>query len=104
MPTLKAPAEVTLPKVTKGKRSYFFENPETDQLMTFVIELMTEVMVLRDRQDTLERALDRQGAVSREDLRAYIPDPDVEAERNADRQALINRVLRLHEPDGRDDG
>jgi hypothetical protein len=103
MPTLKDPAEVKLPRVTKGKRPYFFEDKSVDQVMTFILELMTEVMVLRDRQDTLERALDENGTVSREDLRSYIPDADVEVERNAERQAFINRVLRIHTPEGRQD-
>jgi hypothetical protein len=103
MPTLKDPAEVKLPRLTKGKRPYFFEDKSVDQMMTFFLELMTEVMVLRDRQDTLERMLDEKGTVSREDLRRYIPDPDIEAERNTDRQAFINRVLRIHAPEGRQD-
>jgi hypothetical protein len=103
MPTLKDPAEVKLPRLTKGKRPYFFEDKSVDQMMTFVLELMTEVMVLRDRQDTLERALDEKGTISREDLRAYIPDADVEVERNAERAAFINRVLRIHTPEGRQD-
>ena len=103
MPTLKDPAAVKLPRLTKGKRPYFFEDKSVDQMMTFVLELMTEVMVLRDRQDTLERALDEKGTISREDLRAYIPDADVEVERNAERAAFINRVLRIHTPEGRQD-
>ena len=103
MPTLKEPAEVKLPRLTKGKRPYFFEDKSVDQLMTFILELMAEVMVLRDRQDTLERMLDQKGTISREDLRRYIPEPDVEVERNAERSALINRVLRIHTPEGRQD-
>ncbi len=103
MAALKDPAEVKLPRLTKGKRPYFFEDKSVDQVMTFILELMTEVMVLRDRQDTLERMLDQKGTVSRKGLRSYIPDGDVEAERNAERQALINRVLRIHAPEGRED-
>jgi hypothetical protein len=103
MTTFKDPAAVKLPRVTKGKRPYFFEDPSIDQVMTFVLELMTEVMVLRDRQDTIERMLDEKGSISRADLNAYIPDGDVEAERNAERAALINRVLRIHTPGGRED-
>jgi len=103
MPPLKEPAEVKLPRLTKGKRPYFFEDKSVDQLMTFILELMAEVMVLRDRQDTLERMLDQKGTISREDLRRYIPEPDVEVERNAERSALINRVLRIHTPEGRQD-
>ena len=49
--------------------------------MTFFLELMTEVMVLRDRQDTIESACStRRSVISREDINGYIPDGDVEAE------------------------
>ncbi len=100
---LKDPAEVKLPRVTKGKRPYFFEDPSVDQMMTFILELMTEVLVLRDRQDTIERMLDEKGAISRADIKSYIPDADVEAERTADRAAFVTRVLRIHTPEGRQD-
>jgi hypothetical protein len=94
---------VKLPRVTKGKRPYFFADQSIDQVMTFFLELMTEVLVLRDRQDTLERLLDEKGAVNRADIRSYIPSSDVEAERTAERAAFVSRVLRIHSPEGRAD-
>ena len=71
--------------------------------MTFFLELMTEVMVLRDRQDTIERLLDQKGAIDREGIDTFIPDSDVEAERTAARAAFVKRVLRIHTPQGRED-
>jgi hypothetical protein len=104
MPTLlKDPSQVKLPRITKGKRPYFFEDPSIDQVMTFILELMTEVMVLRDRQDTMERMLEENGSLSREDVRNFIPDGDIEAERTAERSAFVKRVLRIHTPEGRQD-
>jgi hypothetical protein len=103
MPTFKDPAAVELPRVTKGKRPYFFEDQSVDQVMTFFLELMTEIMVLRDRQDTLERMLEEKGAINRSDLNNFIPDGDIEAERTAERAALVNRVLRIHVPGGREE-
>jgi hypothetical protein len=104
MPTiLKDPAAVKLPRVTKGKRPYFFEDQSVDQMMTFILELMTEVLVLRDRQDTIERMLDEKGTLNRADIKSYIPDAEVEAERTAERSAFITRVLRIHTPEGRQD-
>jgi hypothetical protein len=97
MPTiLKDPAAVKLPRVTKGKRPYFFEDQSIDQMMT-------EVLVLRDRQDTIERMLDEKGTLSRTDIKSYIPDGEVEAERTAERAAFVSRVLRIHTPEGRQD-
>ena len=103
MPTLKDPSSVTLPRVTKGKRPYFFEDQSVDQVMTFFLELMTEVMVLRDRQDTLERMLDDKGVIDRAEALGFIPDGDIEAERTVERAAFVSRVLRIHTPGGRED-
>ena len=52
------PKGVKLPRVSKGERPKFFDDPAIDQMMTFFLELMTEVSVLRERVDTVERLLD----------------------------------------------
>jgi hypothetical protein len=101
--TFAAPDQVRLPRATKGKRPYYFDDPAIDQMMTFFIELMTEVSVVRDRLDTVERLLDRQTSISRADIEAWRPDAAVEAERVAWRDAYVKRVLRMHVPDGRPD-
>ena len=90
------PAQVRLPRAAKGRRPHFFDDPAIDQMMTFLLELMTETSALRDRVDTIERLLDTQGQISRADIEAYrAPDP-VEAERTAWRAGFIERVLRMH--------
>lgn len=90
--------KVHLPRVSKGKRSRFYEDPAIDQVMTIVLELMAETSALRERVDTIERLLDEKGSVTRDEIEAYQPDAKVEAERSAWNQAFIRRVMRLHEP------
>lgn len=90
------PEAVRLPRETRGKRPSFFEDPSLDQMMTFIVELTTEVAVLRERVDTVERLLDTRGSVTRADIEAYHPPADVEAERNAWRDAYLKRVFRMH--------
>ena len=87
---------VKFPRRAKGKRPQFFDSPEIDQMMTFIIELTTEVSVLRDRLNTVEHLLDSQGTISREDIENFTPDPAVEAERLHARRALIEKVFRMH--------
>jgi hypothetical protein len=87
---------VKLPRTTKGKRPSFFADPDLDQMMTFIFELSTEVAVLRERQNTVEQLLDRNGSVTRDDIENYRPDDSVEAERAQWREAYLERVLRLH--------
>ena len=90
-----APA-VKLPGQTRNKRPSFFEDASIDQMMTFLLELTTEVGVLRERLDTVERLLDERGSVTRAAIEAYQPPPAVEAERAAWREQYLKRVLRMH--------
>lgn len=92
----KAPTEVSLPRTTRGKRPVFFDDPAIDQMMTFLIELTTEVAVLRERLDTVERLLDAGVPVTREAIEAYQPQAAVDAERNVWRDAYLKRVFRMH--------
>ncbi|MBU3672274.1 MAG: hypothetical protein FGM43_06955 [Sinobacteraceae bacterium] len=94
----KAPTEVSLPRTTRGRRPVFFDDPSIDQMMTFLIELTTEVAVLRERLDTVERLLDAGIPVTREAIEAYQPQAAVDAERNAWRDAYLKRVFRMHPP------
>lgn len=87
---------ITLPRSTRGKRPSFFDDPAFDQMMTFILELTTEVAVLRDRLDTVERLLDQTGSCTREAIESYEVTPEVEAQRNAWREAYLKRVLRMH--------
>ena len=90
--------DVKLPRVSKGKRPRFFDDPAIDQVMTFLLELMAETSSLRERIDTIERLLDEKGSVSRADIENYRPDATGEAERSAWNQAFIRRVMRFHDP------
>ncbi|MCP5360989.1 MAG: hypothetical protein R3E75_01335 [Steroidobacteraceae bacterium] len=95
--TAQTPATaVKLPRQTRGKRPHFFDDPALDQMMTFLLELTTEVSVMRERLDTVERLLERDGKVTRETIEAYIPDADIEKVRAAWRDAYVKRVFRMH--------
>jgi hypothetical protein len=98
MPEPTPPEAVRLPRETLGKRPHFFDDPSLDQMMTFIVELTTEVAVLRERVDTVERLLDTRGSITRADIEAYRPEPAAEAERNAWRDGYVKRVFRMHPP------
>jgi hypothetical protein len=87
---------VKFPRHTKGKRPQFFEGPEMDQMMTFIVELTTEVSVLSERLNTVEHLLDTRGTISREDIENFTPDEAIETARMASRTAIIQRVFRMH--------
>jgi hypothetical protein len=89
-------ASGVLPRQTEGKRPHFFEDAAVDQVMTFMLELSAEVSVLRERLDTVERLLDSHGSVTRAQIEAYVPPPEVESARSSARDAFIKRVFRMH--------
>jgi hypothetical protein len=71
----------------------FFPDPNVDRVLGVVLELAAEVYVLRDRLSTLERVLERGGTFVRADLESDEPTPEELAQRLAERDALIARVL-----------
>jgi hypothetical protein len=93
--TQPPPEQVHLPRDTKGKRPRFFDDPAIDQMMTFLLELTTEMAVMRERLDTVERLMDEHGSVTRAAIEADQPSPAVEAERNAWREGFLKRVYRM---------
>jgi hypothetical protein len=95
--------QVHLPRQTLGRRPHFFDDPSLDQMMTFFIELTTEVAVLRERLDTVERLLERDGKVTRASIEAFKADPNAEAERVAWRDGYLKRVMRMHPAGSRRD-
>ena len=84
------------PRHAKGARPHFFDDPAIDQMLTFLVELTTEVSVLRDRVNTLERVLEANSVLDRNDIEAYQPDATAEQERMDQRRAFLKRVFRMH--------
>jgi len=89
--------------VAKGRRPYFFEDPNTDKLLAMILALAGEVSVLRDRLDLHER-LARQGKPgTSENIEAYRLTEAEEDERAAYRAKALDRVLRAIKADSEDD-
>lgn len=83
----------------KGKRPEYFEDPALDRLYSTVMALVGEVSVLRERNDTLERILESNGSLNRQDIEAYVPDRDAGFERGLATREYIARVMRGFQQD-----
>ena len=59
---MEGPAQ--LKRKAKGQRPTFFDNPDTDKLVSMLMGLAGEVSVMRDRMDTVERLLGEKGLLS----------------------------------------
>lgn len=86
-------------KKAKGKRPIYLDNPDNDKLLAIVMALTSEVSVLHERLDTVERLLAAKGLVSIEGIEAYDPDEQVVQERENWRRNYIARVLRVLQED-----
>ncbi len=71
----------------------FFPDPNVDRVLGVVMELAGEVYVLRDRLRTVEKLLEERGTLSRADIDAYEPSADERAQRLADRDDFIQRIV-----------
>jgi len=58
-----------------------------------LVAVATELAVVRERLDTVERVLAARGGLEPGSLEAYVPDPDTEAARQAWRQGYVERLF-----------
>ena len=86
-------------KKSKGKRPVYFDEPQIDKLLAIVMALTSEVSVLRERLDTLERLAQAKGILLIEEIEAYQPDDQDAKEREQWRADYIARVLRVVQED-----
>ena len=77
-----------------GKRPYFTD-PDTERVLTIVMAVATELAVLRQRLDTVERLLETHGTITRADIEAFEPDKQAADERGAWTQEYLTRILRI---------
>ncbi len=85
---------IQTPRPSKGNRPQYFDDPNLDQMHAMIIALATEVSVLTDRFDTLERVLEEKGSVTRADIEAWEADETAWEERREQREQLIRRLFR----------
>jgi hypothetical protein len=84
-------------RIAKGRRPFFFADPNTDKLLSMIAALAGEVAVLRQRVDTHERLAGQRGVFSVADVEGYSPALEVSDERARWRQEFLQRVFRILE-------
>jgi hypothetical protein len=86
-------------KATGPERPSYLDAGDIDRVMAALLALVSEVAAIRERLDTHER-LALSGAAPEPDLvEAYAADPEVEAAREAWRDAYIRRIFRVFTED-----
>jgi hypothetical protein len=79
----------------KGKRPYFFRDPDVERVLSITMAIAMEHAVTRQRLDALERLLEARGLMDRAELDAFVADPAAEVERSRWMQEYVARVLRI---------
>jgi hypothetical protein len=79
----------------KGARPYFFDDPMSERVMNIAMAVATEVAVLRERIDTLERILEAKGVLTRSEIEAFVPDDQQAEERQLWHARYAARILRI---------
>ncbi|MBT4740923.1 MAG: hypothetical protein HOH20_14295 [Rhodospirillaceae bacterium] len=77
----------------KGRNPHFFNDPNIDRLLTMVMELASEVSVMRDRLDTHERLAATKGIYTEDDVENFSPNDDEAAAREEWRSKFLDRIL-----------
>jgi hypothetical protein len=65
-----------------------------DRLLAMIAALASEVTILRERLDTVERLAEAAGVLSRAEIEAFAPLPEAGAERDALRRRAIEKFFR----------
>jgi len=77
----------------RAERPVFFpDEPAADKLFAIVNALVTELAVLRERQDTMERLMAENNVVAADEIEAYRADDEADQQRRAWRDSYLRRV------------
>lgn len=86
---------IKLKRKAKGKRPFYFNDPDVDRLLSMLMALAGELAVTRDRLDTLERVGASKGLFSADDIEAMPLDEAALAARSERHARLFAEVTRI---------
>jgi hypothetical protein len=88
-----------IPMASRAKRPAFFNDAATDQIVSMMLELMSELWVVKERVFTLEKVLSTNGLNVAEEIEACELGDDEKAGLEKVRQQFVNSILRALEAD-----
>ena len=79
----------------KGKRPYFFDDPDVERVLAITMAVAGELAVLRQRLDSIEALLEERGSLTRKDIEEFTPNAEQEEARSRWYQEYLARILRI---------
>jgi len=89
-------SDIKIKRSIKGRRPQFFDDREIDRVHGMIMAMATEMAVLYQRIDTMERVAANKGIMLREELESFLPDAVAEGERERWRQKFLDRIFYLY--------
>lgn len=83
-----------IPMQTRGKRPRFFPEAGQDESISMMLELLSEVWMVRERLYALEKVAAKHGLDLTPDIEEWRPDEDEAAELAQHRRQMIQSMLR----------
>lgn len=83
-------------RTVRGRRPQFHDDPAVDKLHGMIMAMATEMSVLYQRIDTIERVAARKGVMLEEELQHFEADAEANAAREAWRQKFLERLFYLY--------
>lgn len=82
------------PRVMRPRRPIPGMDPGLGRLSEMLLALLSQVTVIRERLDTVERLIEKNGLFPQREVDAYAPDAGTERARTAIRKRQIDKVMR----------
>lgn len=80
---------------SKGGRPYFFNSAETERVFNISMAIATEVAVIRERIDTIERLLQAKGIITQQEIETFEPNEEQAQDRQLWHARYAARILRI---------
>ena len=80
-------------KKVKGGRKFFFEQAETDMLLSMLLSLMAEHSSVKDRLVKLESFLSDKGLLDDDELASFTPNNQTSNAMDIERMKMIKNIL-----------
>jgi hypothetical protein len=79
----------------KGQRPYFLEDKAVERVLNITMAVASEVAVMHERLDTIERLLSSKNILQNAEIEAFVPDATQAEERQRWHASYIARILRI---------
>lgn len=95
------PKEAPLPRIAKGKRPSFFDDPAVDHLLAMILELASELSATRERLAVLESVMEEQGMLAPDMVENHVLSEEKANDIAAMRQDFVARMFRTLEAEAK---